>query len=363
MPIAGPLSRIVVHCYSNPDCTGSVTNLSGSADLREKIASITRRYYNSYDGLMVDDQAPNLRLMLYNEICGQTNSCPAQSAEISTDDQQQLGVRYMAAAFTHKNGSTFMQVENGVTDNPYFPPTVGRLDYPGVTGFVAEGQPISDGNLYAWKYPGLLDELAYVDTRPGAARFIALLSTYDGSDRATLDKWRRVHIATVLLGYSPGHTVSWEDLASGDPSKPVQIWPEEGIYPTDPVKSMTGPDDPGGHCFTDGYIPDPDHSWYCTTGGHNDLELDRANHPGVFVREFRTCYNKTQAVGRCAVVMNTSDTPQDVSRLVRNGPYQYEIGFVYPNGHGEVGRGGKLNLIQSWDGTVPGGDAVILRGP
>jgi hypothetical protein len=359
---ADPRSRIVVHCYGEPDCTGSVANLSQADDLRETFAEAARRFYDRHDGLMVDDQAPSLRAMLYDFVCGQTASCPTQSAEIATDDQQQLGVRSMAAAFTHRDGSTFTQIENGITDNPYVPPSVGRLDYPGVVGLVAEGQPISGGGFAAWKYPSLLDELAYVNTRPGPAKFVVLLSTYDGSDRAVLDRSRRVHIATVLLGYARGHTVSWEDVASGDPSKPLEIWPEEGLYPTGAVRSMTRPGDPGGRCFADGFVPDPDHNWYCTTGGHNDLEPDSANHPGVFVREFRACYDAGQPIGRCAAVVNTSESAQEVSALLSNGSYRYEIGFTYPHGSGVVGRGGKLDLTEPWDGTVAASDAVILRG-
>ena len=42
-----------------------------------------------------------------------------------------------------------------------------------------------------------------------------------------------------LLGYAPGHTVSWSDLETNNNN--LAVWPEEGIVPTQPIQSMGQP--------------------------------------------------------------------------------------------------------------------------
>ena len=54
---------------------------------------------------------------------------------------------------------------------------------------------------------------------------------------------RRMQAASVLLGYSRGHIVSWSDLEQDN--RDLAIWPEEGIVPTRPRQSMRRPEGNG----------------------------------------------------------------------------------------------------------------------
>ena len=154
------------------------------------------------------------------------------SNELTTDAQVASGESLLAAALTHNDGTPFVQVDNGISPNHYLPPGFNRLNNAGVTGLVAEGVPVSGGSFTGY-YDTMLDEMAYINTQ--ASRFMVLLGT-DGSGSLQA---RRDQAATILLGYSPGHEVSWSNLNQN--STDLAIWPEEGIYPTQPVQSMSAP--------------------------------------------------------------------------------------------------------------------------
>jgi hypothetical protein len=128
----------------------------------------------------------------------------------------------------------------------------------------------------------------------------------------------------VLLGYRPGHVVDWADLEQD--SLDLAVWPEEGIYPTQPLESMAAPR--GNGCLTgSGAV--------CSAGGHNDVQVA----PGVYRREFRTCYDHGAAFGGCAVIVN------DTSRAVAVSPswlHQLYLHQITLNG-GDVQSGGTIN--------------------
>jgi hypothetical protein len=112
------------------------------------------------------------------------------------------------------------------------------------------------------------------------------------SNAPYLTQTRRVQEATMLLGFAPGRIVDWADLEQG--SGRLSIWPEEGIYPTRPVESMGAPR--GRGCLAGKGV-------VCSRGGHRSLEVA----PGVYRREFRSCYRDRVRFGRCATVMNTTN--------------------------------------------------------
>ena len=133
----------------------------------------------------------------------------------------------------------------------------------GVHGLLKEGSPEYDGRLDPY-YSTLLDEIAYVADETSG--FVVPLS-YGQAGASNQAQSRRVQEATMLLGYSPGHLVDWADLEQG--SDDLAVWPEEGVYPTQPVQSMSAP---GGSGCLGGT------GAVCSTGGHNDLQVA----PGVY---------------------------------------------------------------------------------
>jgi hypothetical protein len=314
---------------------GNILNQS-NAGVVSWFQNYVRANYNAYDGLMMDDSSAGVNDGFYG-------TGFASSQEISTDAALQAAHEQMAQAMTHTDGSPFLQVDNSLNVNSNLPTPFPMLDNPGtVNGVLAEGAPMSNGHLVSY-YSTLLDDMAHVDHT--GKDFIVLLS-YDTSGAV---QSRRVQAASVLLGYSPGHTVSWSDLETDTAN--LSVWPEEGIVPTDPVQSMAAP---GGTDCLDG------NGVVCSTGGHNDVQVA----PGVYRREFGACYNQGVAFGGCATIMNTTTSPVTVQSSWLTNSYRSQITM---NG-GDVQSGGSLNLngapCTAGSTTVGAQDAMLLAsGP
>jgi hypothetical protein len=290
--------------------------------------------YDGFDGLMLDDMGAGAQAWLWGTGFD-------SSQELGSDAQVNAAHEQLAAALAHSSGAPFLEVDNGISPNPWTEMPFMLLDHPAsMRGLVSEGVPEDDGQLTPY-YPTMLDEIAYVDHT--ADDFIVLLSYgSDGSDRA-----RRVQAATVLLGYSAGHLVSWSDLERD--SNDLAVWPEEGLVPAQPLETMAPPG--GRGCLAgEGVI--------CSRAGHNDLEVA----PGVYRREFGDCYEQGSSFGPCAVLVNTTDQPVTVRRSWLRQPYGHEITLS----GGDVQSGGTVDLrgasFAAGSSTVAAQDALLL-GP
>lgn len=288
--------------------------------------------YDGFDGLMLDEMAAGAQAWLWG-------TGFASSQELSSDAAVNAAHEQLAAALTHSSGAPFLEVYNGISPNPWELMPFGLLGHPeSVQGLVSEGVPEDDGQLTPY-YSTMLDEMAYVDHT--ANDFIVLLSYgNDGSLRS-----RRVQAASVLLGYSPGHTVSWSDLEQDNLD--LAVWPEEGIVPTEPLQTMAAPGGQG--CLAgDGVV--------CSSGGHNDLQVS----PGVYRREFGACYQQGTPFGPCAVIVNTTGSPVTVQRAWLSQSYGHEITFS----GGDVQSGGTIDpagaRFQAGSSTVGAQDALLI---
>jgi hypothetical protein len=315
------------HRLTIPDYGGGQLLDQANPAVRNWFANYVSTKLNSFDGLMMDDTNSSLGAELYDSNFSTSNEVPTNSALYAAHAA-------MAQAVTHADGSPMLQIDNGLNVNPYLPTPFGMLNDPStVTGLVAEGDPMSDGQMVGF-YPTLLDDMAYIDHTSND--FLALLS-YDQSGSLQA---RRVQAASVLLGYSQGHTVSWSDLETN--SNNLAVFPEEGIVPTNPVQTMAAPG--GSHCL-DGSGP------VCSTGGHNDLQVA----PGVFRREFTDCYNRGQSFGDCAVIVNTTGSPVTIQGSWLTQSYGHQITM---NG-GDVQSGGTVNVAGA--GFTPGTTTVAAH--
>jgi hypothetical protein len=129
----------------------------------------------------------------------------------------------------------------------------------------------------------------------------------------------------------------------------LAVWPEEGIYPTNPVQSMSTP---GGNGCLAGT------GTVCSTGGHNDLQVA----PGVYRREFGACYNKGVRFGTCATIVNTTSSPVTIKSAWLTHSYGHQIAF---NG-GDVQSGGTINPAGTSftpGSTSVGADDATLLAP
>ncbi len=306
-----------------------------NASVQSFFQSYARTNYNADDGLMMDDQSSNLDSQLWYSTCG----CGA-SAETASNAALVSAHEAMSAAMTHTSGQPFTQIDNTLPPNPFLPQGLDMLSRTAdVNGLIGEGEPESDGTLDPY-YSTLLDQIAYVADETNS--FVVPLS-YAPAGASYQSQTRRVQEATMLLGYSPGHLVDWADLETG--SSDLAVWPEEGIYPTEPVQSMGSPG--GSGCLAgSGQV--------CSTGGHNDLQVA----PGVYRREFGACYAQNAAFGACATIVNTTSSPVTIESSWLTRSYAHQVAFT----GGDVQSGGAITLNEPATTTVPADDAALLAG-
>jgi hypothetical protein len=325
--------------YSDAAHRLTFDNSFGTADLLDQSNTSVQAWfqnyvhsnYNSFDGLMMDDTSASQSEQFYGSGSSSSEELTSDSAIVSEHEQ-------MAAAMTHGDGSPFMQVDNGLSVNPWTTPAFSLLNNGGVSGLIAEGDPIDNGTLTGY-YSTLLDDMSYIDHTP--SDFLVLLS-YDPSGSLQA---RRIQAATVLLGYSPGHIVSWSDLEQDNHD--LQVFPEEGIYPTNPVQTMAAPS--GNGCLHG-------NGQLCTSGGHTDLQVA----PGVYRREFHDCYDQGTSFGNCAVIVNDTGNPVTIQSSWLTLNYTHQITL---NG-GDVQTGGTINTngnnYTPGNTTIPANDATLL---
>jgi hypothetical protein len=315
--------------WTNP-AWGSAYLLNGGAPSVDRfVARYVHRRLSAYDGLMVDDVGASVVQQLY----GDARPIYTASAELRTNAQVQRAHVKLARSL----GSSFLQVDNTLTANPYVLPVFTLLNHPAsVVGVIAESYPENGSahRLASWYSTGL-DDIAYLETTPELSRdFVALLGySTNGSLIA-----RRVQEATVMLGYEPHRVVDWPDLNEDERS--LIVWPEEGLYFERPLQTMGPPS--GARCMNGLGGP--------CSGGHADLEVAHGSNAheqrggaGVYRREFRQCYYRGAAIGGCAAVMN--DTNRAV--VVKPGWFSQRYGSEIEMDGGEVEDGGGLTV----DGT------------
>ena len=298
----------------SPGESGNLLNESVPA-VQTYWQSFVRKQYSAYDGLMADDMSPSLTEELYKT--GVTTS-----QEIKTDAQVLAMRSAFSAKMTKANGTPFYIVQNGVNPNPYLPHGLSRIGNPAnVHGLIAEGVPVSNGVISPW-YPNLLDLMAQVNATSG---FVVLLSYGSNSTTIARASDRYVHTATMWHGYSPGHEVSWEDLEGGTH---FNVFPEEAIYPTQPVQSMST--------------------------GNTNLRVAT----NVWRREFRACYLRGTLWGHCAALVNTNGVAVAAQPIWLTQAYTNAITVV----GGDVQNSAASVTLGAKSTSIPAKSAVLLYG-
>ena len=316
---------------------GGVLLNQGSIAVRAFCSAFVRNHFNADDGLLMDWQSPSLSQLLYYSTC----HC-ASTREIHANSALRGTHTAMSSVLKHRDGTPFLQVDNTLPPNPFLPQGLDMLNSSiGVRAWMIESQPMNNGTFDPF-YATLLDQIAYVATRTNS--FIIPMSV--GSAGAPYQlRSRRVQEGTMLLGYQPQQMVDWANLEEG--SRDLPVWPEEGIYPTEPRQSMTAPGGPGCLAGT-GHV--------CSRGGHNSLRVTR----GVFRREFSACYRRGALFGGCATIVNTTGHAVRVRPGWLSGHYSHQIAMR----GGDVQSHGHLDLVhfRFTAGTTQVGahDAILL---
>jgi len=233
--------------------------------VRAWFQAYARQCLGGYPALMIDDTGASLAALLFSSTGGQS-----ATSEISGNAGLVAAHEQLAAALTPRRrlGVSADRQRTAGQQQPGAAVPVARPSA-GVRGLIRRGRTAGRGPDHARRPPTLPPRTRLLRHAPRRARlrrhrggddFIVLLS-YDPSGSTSA---RLIQQATEMLGYSGDHVVDWANLETGDAAAgDLSVWPEEGIVPTDPVRSMTAP--AGSGCLAgDGAV--------CTGGGHVDLQ-------------------------------------------------------------------------------------------
>lgn len=270
--------------------------------------------HDEYDAYFMDD----IRSSIKNIGSGSNGMCPEDASpynlcgitqEYKTDADVVASRIALASSLTHGDGRPVKLIYNGGNVAIIHGTPKNYL------GVAAEGEIVSRGKIRPDRYEITLNEMAEINKTKG---FLALLSAGPADAPA-----RVVHEAVILLGYSKGHTVSWENFEKGRDK--LNVWPESFLYPTKPLQSMRS--------------------------GAGNLAVA----PGVWRREFRACYYKSVLIGPCAALLSASGSEVAVDRAWFSQSYGKAI--TLPDGDALSGEDIVFTAVPD---TIARGQAVIL---
>lgn len=191
-------------------------------------------------------------------------------------------------------------------------------------GFVRENYIVDAGMFRTTMYAPTLSAMATIQN---AGDRVVILDTGD-SPAGSADQiaQRLVTTAIVWLGFRPNLTVVWPDLEYNTMN--LAVWPEDGVYPTRPLESM------------------------------RSSAADIAVAPGIWRREFASCYLDGRAVGGCAAVLNANANGVVVRRAWLRRRYAHTLVLD----GGDALHGGSLSrgFFKAGRSVVPGGRALLL---
>ncbi len=288
---------------------------------------------NQYDLYFVDMSPMDVRNATWFYSGGGCTPWPhvcLTTQELPTDTAVTNAHINFVDAMYHTNGNPMRFLYQQAYPRYTLPLDVGAIQttnrYFGVTceGCLADippAPPVSPQN-----YAPFLDEMAAVN-RTGGEFVVLSKGTYpSGSANQILQ--RLVTTGVVWLAYSEGHTIVQPDLERN--THGLAIWPEDMIYPNDAIESMVN--------------------------GSADLEVA----PGVYRREFNTCYRNGQSFGACATVVNANTSAVTIRASWLGLRYHHVIVLT----GGDVLSGGIANLagrpFVPGSTVVPAGGATLL---
>jgi hypothetical protein len=280
---------------------------------------------DNYDLYLMDDTHA-LLINQFGQGCPPWPSPCTTTQEVPTNAAVPVNHAALANSLNHTNGQPMQFIFNSMNFNGQ-PVSVDLPMFSASSRFVmgmCENCAISYGKFYPNEYAPILNTMAAVNNMGG--QFL-LLSTGGSTDSTDLRITERLTtIGLIWLGYSQGHTIAWE----GFPSEKLAVWPEELIYPSEPIQTMKS--------------------------GAVDLQVA----PNVWRREFGACYQAGVYFGRCAVILNASSAAVAVQQNWLTRSY----GHMLALSGGDVLDGGVANIVGPllvYGSTkVPAYSAVIL---
>jgi hypothetical protein len=330
-------------CKAGSQNTGLFVNRKSIAGLANAL-SYFNQYFQSEFSTGIPDYYMNDDTKVINSFQGH------QAYEYTswTDVQNSQGA--WLAGQLNANGVPQNGFFNGCSANPYEVPGIGLIEMsPNIAGCISENNVSAKNMTKGWDMYAL-DNCARVSLNPNGGIFV---NGIDGDTNTIM--YRRQIIAFTWLCYVPGRVVTWEAPEDG---AYVDVYPEEGLYPTQPLQSMLIPSGcPDATISAAGPGNTVSTGKPCSTDGHNDLAI--AGTTNVFVREFAQCFNQSVPIGPCAVIWNLSGTTVTVGAAWLTQTYGHTVTM---NG-GTIDEGGTITLttpITAAGTSIAPYDALLL---
>ncbi len=293
-----------------------------------------QRVADGWDYYMMDDTSSSLITQLYGPGGGFCKQAPEmkngwcnKTQEYQSDADLVNAHVSFVQRLRHSNGTPMKAFYNGVSFGTNGQPRIElvRLS-PQFVGALCEGCVVSGGTLRANMYGKVLDAIAIINQTPGAA-FVEQNTgkSPPGSDDQIAQ--RLVTTSMAWLGFKDNRTIVFPNLEFN--TKNLAVWPENDIYPTNPVESMSR--------------------------GNADLSVA----PSVWRREFSNCYLRGVPIGPCAAIVNGS------SSSVTPSPSWFRLRFGHALGlsGSDALNGGTVQLssLRAYTAIPPARAAIYLR--
>jgi hypothetical protein len=318
-----------VQGYRTADCNGTAEQVpvyvanGDIAGTQAYFREYLQTYADNWDYVLWDATGWDVADQMYGpgggfcggSICSTTEELPTNASVVSEHSA-------LANGLVHKNGAPVKIFANG---NPNIAAEMSASSH--FAGGMCENCVVDEGTLRTSMYATVLTYMALADATPGA-EFVEYNDGASPTGSSAQIEQRLVTTAVAWLGYSEGHTIVAPNLE--DNTTNLAVWPEDMLYPTDPLESMS---------------TSPSNIAVATN---------------VWRREFASCYDNGTAIGPCAAIVNGNGGAVTVSSTWLRQTY----GHVVTLSGGDVLSGGSVSLTATAfyanSTYVPAGGALLL---
>jgi hypothetical protein len=302
---------------------------AASAGVQSYFSTYLQNNADAWNYYFMDDTAGTVVDQFYGPSGGMCGGLCYETEEQQNNAAVVSAHGSFASSMFHTNGTAMSFFYNGLSfDGAQTPNDLTVLSSSShFVGAACENRVVDNGVLEPSMYAPVLNAMALVNATP-SGKFVELNNGNDASGSSAQITERLVTIAVAWLGFSPARTIVWSNLE--DSTNNLAIWPEEQLYPLQPLESMSA--------------------------GASDVAVAK----GVWRREFRACYKAGVAIGQCAAVLNSTSSPVVVASAWLEQSYGHVITLL----GGDLLSGGSVVLsstaFSANETTVPAGGALLL---
>jgi hypothetical protein len=321
-----------VQGYYTIDCSGTAVRVpvyvanGDVAGVQNYFLTYLQQYGDAWNYYLMDDTNWDVVDQMYGPgggFCpGMPNSWCTTTQELPTNASVVSEHGALANALVHTNGAPMKIFTNGT---PSVSQEVSASS--NFVGAMCENCVVDEGTLRTSMYATVLTDMALADQTPGA-EFVELNDGASAAGSTAQIAQRLVTTAVAWLGYSEGHTIVFPNLE--DTSYSLAVWPEDMLYPAQPLESMTS--------------------------GANDIAVTT----NVWRREFAACYDNGIAIGACAAIVNGNSG----AVTVQSGWLRQTYGHMVALSGGDTLSGGTISLTSAAFTpnvtSIPAGQAILL---